>query len=183
MVSLPFSTWGFGEITGTSDSSILWREREGFFFFRGGGGALMHFLNGRVLVVPSHPLFSNVACKQLSHSLSGRHRTTRNNKAPRIPKLGSARCERCPQMYTHGGFIYSRVCLTCGVPAGSLQVKSNNVLELTQKGPEWVSQLSSGNSLCIVVDYEGHEVDRSSSVCRTRARVPSKFKIGRYKWN
>ena len=60
-------------------------------------------------------------------------------------------------------------------------MKSNNVLELTQKGPEWVSQPSSGNSLCIGVDYEGHEVDQSSSVCRTRACVPSKFKIGRYK--
>lgn len=62
MVSLPFSTWGFWEITGASDSSILHWEREVF-------GGTHAFLNGVFGGVPSHPLFSSVAHKQLSHNL------------------------------------------------------------------------------------------------------------------
>lgn len=122
MVSLPFSTWGFGEITGTSDSSILRREREIF------SGALMHFLKA-VFGVPSHPLFSNVALQTAeSQPFPARHRTAPNNNDLKC-RTRAPRLKRRPLMFRQRGFICSKSSLTTLVfLQESADIESSNVL-------------------------------------------------------
>lgn len=105
MVSLPFSTWGFGEITGTSDSSILWREREVF------GGRSCIFKR-RVWCA-----FTSIILQCCTQTAESRpfcpHRTiTPSNSNSEAPVW------RCPLLYSRRGFIYPKLCLTALVPAG-----------------------------------------------------------------